>query len=257
MTISLWPTEAPYTQECGTQAQPSIKPYRVEGSRGAVVVCPGGGYYIKAEHEGDPIAQMINQAGVSAFVLDYRVFPCPHDAPLTDALRAIRLVRSMGYEKVGILGFSAGGHLASTAATLYAGIKPDSPDPIDHFSDRPDAFIPCYAVVSLEVFRHLGSLTNLLGERAGDEVLLKRMSPDQNVTPDTPPAFLWHTADDEGVAVENALLLSMALSREKVPFELHVFPHGAHGLGLAGSNESVRQWVPLLQKWLVGQGFAS
>lgn len=256
MQISLWSGDAPYTAECTGQAQPSIKPFPVEGSRGAVIVCPGGGYVMKAAHEGDPIAKMINEAGVSAYVLDYRVFPCPHDTPLGDAQRAIRVVRSMGYEKVGILGFSAGGHLTCTAATLYTPGDPNAEDPIERLSSRPDAFVPCYAVVSLGAFRHQGSRDHLLGELAHDEALLKRFSAEENVTADTPPAFLWHTADDETVPVENSLLLCSALSREKVPFELHVFPTGRHGLGLAEGDPVVCQWTGLVKTWLIGQGFA-
>lgn len=254
--IFLWQGRAPYSDECGGQEQPSLKAFPVEGSRGAVIVCPGGGYVVKAPHEGDPIAQMLNQAGVSAFVLDYRVKPCPWEAPLGDASRAIRLVRSMGYEKVGILGFSAGGHLTCSAATLYTAGDPAAADPLERLSARPDAFIPCYAVVSLTSFRHQGSLESLLGERREDLALLRRFSAELHVTPDTPPAFLWHTAADAGVPVENSLNLACALSHAGVPFELHVFPRGSHGLGLAQGDPIVAQWVPLCQKWLVSQGFA-
>lgn len=129
--IYLWKEDAPYTQFSPLQAQPSVTEYAVPGSRGAVVVVPGGGYCMKADHEGAPIAEMLNQAGVSAYVLDYRVKPCHMLAPLADAKRAIRLVRSMGYEKVAILGFSAGGHLTCTAATLYDAGDPDAADPLE------------------------------------------------------------------------------------------------------------------------------
>ncbi|MDD6932457.1 MAG: alpha/beta hydrolase fold domain-containing protein, partial [Eubacteriales bacterium] len=155
--IYLWKEDAPYTQFSPLQAQPSVTEYAVPGSRGAVVVVPGGGYCMKADHEGAPIAEMLNQAGVSAYVLDYRVKPCHMLAPLSDAKRAIRLVRSMGYEKVAILGFSAGGHLTCTAATLYDAGDPDAADPLERLSSRPDAFIPCYAVVSFGAFTHRGS----------------------------------------------------------------------------------------------------
>ena len=154
--IFLWPGEAPYTAESPEQAQPSVTEFRVPGSRGAVVVCPGGGYEMKADHEGAPIAEMLNQAGISAYVLDYRVAPCSENAPLSDASRAIRLVRSLGYEKVAILGFSAGGNLCCNAATHYDRGHADSDDPIERLSSRPDAFIPCYAVVSLCIYTHGG-----------------------------------------------------------------------------------------------------
>ncbi len=255
--IPLWPCEAPYTAESPEQAQPSIKEFRVEGSRGAVVVCPGGGYVMKADHEGDPIAMMLNEAGISAYVLDYRVAPCHYLAPLSDASRAIRVVRSLGYEKVGILGFSAGGHLTCSAATLYTEGDPESADPIERLSSRPDAFIPCYPVVSVYAYSHLGSRINLLGTHSDDPVFLRKFSADQNVTENTPPAFIWHTSDDSVVPVENSLMLAGALAAKGVPFELHVFPQGPHGLGLAESYPDVAQWAGLCQKWLTKLGFAN
>lgn len=254
--IFLWPGKAPFSDECGDQQQPSVKPFPIAGSRGAVVVCPGGGYVMKAPHEGDPIAQMINEAGVSAYVLDYRVKPCPTETPLTDALRAIRVVRSLGYEKVAILGFSAGGHLTCSAATLYTPGDPDAEDPIERLSSRPDAFIPCYAVVSFASFRHQGSLESLLGINRDDTALVRRFSAELRVNGDTPPAFIWHTADDAVVPVENSLMLGSALAHAMVPFELHVFPSGVHGLGLAQDDPVVSAWTGLLQKWIVGQNFA-
>lgn len=254
--IPLWPGEAPYTAQSPDQAQPSIKEFKVEGSRGAVVVCPGGGYACKAPHEGDPIAEMINEAGVSAYVLDYRVAPCHCEAPLSDASRAIRVVRAMGYEKVAILGFSAGGNLCCSAATLYTSGDPDADDPIERLSSRPDAFIPCYAVASLCQYTHSGTRQNLLGEQEYDMSLVRRFSSELNVTPDTPTAFLWHTSTDEAVPVENSLNLALALAAKGVPFELHVFPKGQHGLGLAPDHPDVAQWTTLCQNWLKRQGFA-
>lgn len=253
--IPLWEGEAPFTDQCGSQAQPSVKAFPVEGARGAVVVCPGGGYAMKASHEGDPIARMLGAAGIAAYVLDYRVMPCPFEAPLADASRAIRLVRSMGYEKVGILGFSAGGHLTCSAATLYTPGDPSSDDPVERLSSRPDAFIPCYAVVSFASFRHQGSLQNLLGERAEDLQLIRRYSAELHVDGDTPPAFIWHTANDPVVPVENSLDLAGALAHASVPFELHVYPDGPHGLGLAGGKPPVDGWGAACQKFLLDLGF--
>lgn len=255
-TIYLWPGEAPYSAESPEQAQPSITEYKVEGSRGAVIVCPGGGYAMKADHEGGPIAEMLNEAGISAFVLDYRVAPCHHLAPLADASRAIRVVRAMGYEKVGILGFSAGGHLTCSAATLYTPGNPDAEDPIERLSSRPDAFIPCYPVVSMLQFTHNGSRVNLLGKHAGEIPMMRHFSAELNVTEDTPPAFLWHTASDGSVPVQNSLNLANALAAKGVSFELHVFPEGPHGLGLAPEYPVVAQWAGLCQTWLKGLGFA-
>ncbi len=250
--IYLWKEDAPYTQFSPLQAQPSVTEYAVPGSRGAVIVVPGGGYCMKADHEGAPIAEMLNQAGVSAYVLDYRVKPCHMLAPLSDAKRAIRLVRSMGYEKVAILGFSAGGHLTCTAATLYDAGDPDAADPLERLSSRPDAFIPCYAVVSFGAFTHRGSRESLLGqENANNWELVRKFSNELHITPDTPEAFIWHTAADQAVPVENSLNLALALSAQGVPYEMHIFPQGRHGLGLAEEFEDVKQWVPLLQKWLV------
>lgn len=250
--IYLWKEDAPYTQFSPLQAQPSVTEYAVPGSRGAVVVVPGGGYCMKADHEGAPIAEMLNQAGVSAYVLDYRVKPCHMLAPLSDAKRAIRLVRSMGYEKVAILGFSAGGHLTCTAATLYDAGDPDAADPLERLSSRPDAFIPCYAVVSFGAYTHGGSRESLLGqENANNWELVRKFSNELHITPDTPEAFIWHTAADQAVPVENSLNLALALSAQGVPYEMHIFPQGQHGLGLAEEFEDVKQWAPLLQKWLV------
>ena len=250
--IYLWKEDAPYTQFSPLQAQPSVTEYAVPGSRGAVVVVPGGGYCMKADHEGAPIAEMLNQAGVSAYVLDYRVKPCHMLAPLADAMRAIRLVRSMGYEKVAILGFSAGGHLTCTAATLYDAGDPDAADPLERLSSRPDAFIPCYAVVSFGAFTHRGSRESLLGQENADNwELVRKFSNELHITPDTPEAFIWHTAADQAVPVENSLNLALALSAQGVPYEMHIFPQGRHGLGLAEEFEDVKQWTALLQKWLV------
>ena len=250
--IYLWKEDAPYTQFSPLQAQPSVTEYAVPGSRGAVVVVPGGGYCMKADHEGAPIAEMLNQAGVSAYVLDYRVKPCHMLAPLADAKRAIRLVRSMGYEKVAILGFSAGGHLTCTAATLYDAGNPDAADPLERLSSRPDAFIPCYAVVSFGAFTHRGSRESLLGQENADNwELVRKFSNELHITPDTPEAFIWHTAADQAVPVENSLNLALALSAQGVPYEMHIFPQGQHGLGLAEEYEDVKQWSALLQKWLV------
>lgn len=254
--IPLWPGEAPYTAQSPEQAQPSVKEFKAEGSRGAIVVCPGGGYSMKAAHEGDPIAEMLNAAGISAYVLDYRVAPCHREAPLSDASRAIRVVRSLGYEKVGILGFSAGGNLCCAAATLYTPGDAFSSDPVQRLSSRPDAFVPCYAVASLSQYTHIGSRENLLGADSGNHALARRFSAELNVTPDTPTAFLWHTSTDDVVPVENSLNLAAALAAKGVPFELHVFPVGEHGLGLAEDRPDVRQWARLCQEWLTRQGFA-
>lgn len=257
--IMLWPEGcAPYLEMCGEQPAPSMTIYRAErdgqDSSGVVLVCPGGGYQYKAADEGEPIARRINEAGISAAVLDYRVCPCPHDAPLGDAQRAIRCLRAMGYEKVAILGFSAGGNLACNAAVHYDRGTADAQDPIERMSCRPDALVSCYSVVSMTQNTHLGSLMRLLGERRGNIALQRYYSAERNVTPDTPPAFLWHTSQDPSVPVENTLALAAEFSRCGVPFEMHLFPEGGHGLGLA-KGYPAEAWMALCQSWLLRQGF--
>ena len=253
--IMLWPGEAPYTAQSPEQAQPSLKPFPVPKARGAIVVCPGGGYVMKAEHEGDPIARMLNFQGIAAYVLDYRVAPCHPLAPWSDAGRAIRLVRSLGYEKVGILGFSAGGNLCCTAATHYDAGDPSSPDPIQRFSSRPDVFIPCYPVASFGKYTHLGSRQSLLGDLWQDEELARWYSAEENVTPDTPPAFLWHTSEDEAVPVQNSLNLARALADCGVRFEMHIYPKGHHGIGLGQEFGPAATWGNSLCRFLLEMGY--
>ena len=156
-----------------------------------------------------------------------------------------------------ILGFSAGGHLCCSAATLYDAGDPTSPDPIERLSSRPDGFIACYAVVSFLNHTHRGSAVNLLGDKADDLTLLRRFSAEQNVTRDTPPAFIWHTVADGGVPVENSLNLAKALSEKQVSYEMHLFPEGPHGLGLATGNPTVAQWAGLCQRWLARNGYCA
>ena len=255
MAIFLWPGIAPDTELCGEQAQPSLEPFEVKGSRGAVIVCPGGAYTHKAAHEGAPIAEMINEAGISAFVLDYRVQPFRIETAVGDAQRAIRLVRSMGYEKVGILGFSAGGHLAGSAATLYDAGDLSAEDPVERLSSRPDAFVSCYGATSFRLFQKSWTPMVLGKERMKNQADINRYTAELNVTPDTPPAFIWHTADDPVVPVEVALVLAEALSAKGVLCEMHVYPHGRHGLGLAKDDPTVSQWADQVKIWLADMGF--
>ena len=253
--VFLWKDKAPYSDESPDQAQPSVAPYPVNSSKGAVVVCAGGAYGWKSDHEAWPVAEMINEAGVSAFVLDYRVKPCHFMAPLADANRAIRVVRSLGYEKVGILGFSAGGNLCCAAATHYDAGDPESEDEIERLSSRPDAFIPCYAVSSFVSYTTPGTVRNLLADRQNDPELLRFFSAELNVTKDTPPAYIWHTVNDGSVPVESSLALARALSDKGVSYEMHLFPEGSHGLGLAQGDPSVSRWAGELKAWLLREGF--
>ena len=261
----LWPGGAPGA--LGTEAvdKPKITVYLAPADRAtgaAVVVCPGGGYrVVAADHEGKQIALWLNSLGVSAFVLQYRLGErYHHPVPLQDAQRAIRMVRSRSKgwgvdpKRIGILGFSAGGHLASTAATHFDDGRPEASDPVDRESSRPDFAVLCYAVITLEApTAHAGSRQNLLGDPA-DPSLVALLSNDKQVTPRTPPTFLWHTADDTAVPVENSLLFFEALHKAGVPGELHVFPHGRHGLGLAPGDPAVSQWPRLCAVWMEGLG---
>jgi len=255
--IFLWPDGAPGAQGNSIEDKPRLTPYLPSRKHptAAIIVFPGGGYAMRAPHEGEPIAQWIASMGLASFVLDYRVSPYRHPIPLTDAQRAIRLVRFKATEwqidpdRIGILGFSAGGHLVTSAATIFDAGDPSAKDPIDRVSCRPNALIACYPVVSLGEFRHHGSMINLLGENY-DKNMQNYLSIENRVTPDTPPTFLWHTSTDEAVPVENSLLFAAALHKNNVPFALHVFPKGPHGLGLAENIPCVGEWPKLCEKWL-------
>jgi acetyl esterase/lipase len=261
----LWPDGAPGA--LGTEAvdKPRFTVYRAPADKAtgaAVVVCPGGGYQVvAADHEGKQVAEWLNSLGVSAFVLQYRLGPrYRHPVPLRDAQRAIRIVRARGAEwgvdpgRIGILGFSAGGHLASTAATHFDDGRPDAADAVERQGSRPDFAVLCYAVVSLfDPPAHSGSRRNLLGEPA-DPKLVELLSNERQVTARTPPTFLWHTADDGAVPVANSLLFFEALTKAGVPGELHVFPHGRHGVGLAPGDPVLSQWPRLCAAWMQARG---
>lgn len=258
-TIPLWPAAATTLAE--DAAIPRLTPYLpATPARGAVIVCPGGGYGRLAPHEGEPIARWLVGLGLAAFVLEYRVAPHRHPVPLGDARRAIRLVRAraaawgLAAPRIAILGFSAGGHLAASAGVLHAPGDPASADPIERASSRPDAVILCYPVITFGDQRHQGSADNLLGPDA-DAGARDAVSLERHVGPDTPPAFLWHTADDASVPVEHSLLFAGALRAQGVPFALHVYPHGRHGLGLANEEPPVATWTALCAQWLAAQGF--
>lgn len=260
--IHLWEKDIPGFDPDISAHIPTITPYILEQKEehGAVIVCPGGGYQRRADHEGEPIALWLNSIGLSAFVLNYRVFPYQHPYPMVDVQRSICYVRynaakwRIDPNRIGILGFSAGGHLASTAGTLFHSRDIVGSDPIDQCSARPDAMILCYPVITFGEYRHQGSMNSLLGENP-EEGLKKAMSNEQNITANTPPTFLWHTAEDQSVPVENSLLFAGQLSRHKVPFSLHVFPKGRHGLGLGKEQPDVAVWTDLCESWLKEIGF--
>lgn len=241
--LPLWEGEAaPYAQQSPEQAQPSLTAYEAEGAKIALVLCPGGGYLMKSKREGKPVARRMRRGGISAFVLDYRISPCHWLAPLADAQRAIRLVRGLGYEYVGIMGFSAGGHLAVTAATHWDRGDPDADDPLERLSCRPDFFVSCYAVTSFARYPQQPSCTNLLGDAAEDAELLRFFSAEENVDADTPPGFIWHCAGDTQVSPGHSLALAQALTDAGVDYELHIYPGGKHGVVLAADYSTVKNW---------------
>jgi acetyl esterase/lipase len=228
----------------------------------AVVVCPGGGYgSLAMDHEGKQIAEYLNGLGISAFVLKYRLGPrYHHPAPLNDAQRAIRTVRARAKEfgvaadRVGIWGFSAGGHLASSAGTHFDAGKPESSDPVERVSSRPDFMVLAYPVISFTTeYVHKGSRRNLLGDTP-DEALVRSLSNELQVTPQTPPTFLFHTDEDTGVPPENSVLFYLALRKAKVPAEMHIYQKGRHGVGLAPSDSVLSSWSGRLADWFRTRG---
>lgn len=265
--MPLWPEGAPGAQGSQPEDTPSIQLYPAPADKAtgaAIVVCPGGGYARLASHEGHDVAVWLNSLGVTAIVLKYRLGPkYQHPAMLNDAQRAIRTTRAKAAEwkidpnRVGIMGFSAGGHLASTAATHFDAGSAQASDPIERQSSRPDLLILGYPVVTLtDPYAHKGSRQNLLGQNPAPE-LIELLSNEKQVTDKTPPTFFFHTADDSGVPVENSLMFAAALRRAKVPYELHVYETGRHGVGLAKDNPALSTWPKLLENWLRAHGFLS
>jgi acetyl esterase/lipase len=264
-TILLWQNGAPGALGQGEDDQPTITAYRPWGhniSGTAVIVAPGGSYgFLASNHEGRQVANWFNAMGVTAFVLKYRLGPrYHHPVELGDAQRAIRLVRSRAGEfeispdRIGMMGFSAGGHLASTTATHFDSGNPAAADPIDRASSRPDFAILGYPVITLEApYAHQGSVKNLLGDHP-DPKLVEELSNELHVTAQTPPTFLFATSDDNVVPVENSVNFYLALHKAGVPAELHVFEKGPHGVGLALGNPSLGEWPTLLANWLRQRG---
>jgi acetyl esterase/lipase len=264
----LWPDAAPGALGKEDKDIPTLTMYlpdAVKATGATVIVCPGGGYGGLAAHEGEDYALYLNQQGIAAFVLKYRLgsHGYRHPIMLQDAQRAIRLVRSRAADwkldpkRVGIMGSSAGGHLASTALTHFDAGKSDATDPVERQSSRPDLGILCYPVISLGEFTHQGSKDNLLGKAPGDD-LVKSLSNELQVSKDTPPCFIWHTWEDSAVRVENALLFATALRNAGVPFDLHIYEKGRHGLGLTDKPpfNNVHPWAKDLVFWLTARGFA-
>ena len=271
-TFPLWTGKVPHAVGDSAADKPELTAYRPEKPNGtAVVVCPGGGYGgLAMDHEGKQIGEFFAKIGVTAFVLKYRTAnkdrPGPlGEAPLLDAQRAIRLVRAKAKDydidpkRVGIMGFSAGGHLASTAATHFntGGLKND--DDVEKESCRPDFAILAYPVITLEAgVTHGGTRKNLLGDNP-DAKLVELYSNEKQVTKDTPPTFLFHTSADTAVPPENAVRFYLACKKAGVPVEMHIYEKGRHGVGLGrdpkwtGGEKSVATWPDRLTDWMTAR----
>ncbi|MCB9768262.1 MAG: alpha/beta hydrolase [Candidatus Omnitrophica bacterium] len=262
----LWSDGAPGAIGTSETDIPTLTPYLPDPSiatGAAIIVCPGGGYAHLADHEGKPVAEWLNTIGIAGFVLRYRHAPdYHHPIPLMDAQRAIRTVRARAEEwkldphRIGIMGFSAGGHLTASAGTHYDSGDPDAKDPIERVSCRPDVMAPIYGVISMGEYTHQGSKKNLLGENPDPE-LVELMSNEKQVTPDTPPTFLMHTVEDQAVHSNNSLLFALALREAGVDHELHLYQKGRHGVGLAQDDPILSSWPDRFADWLRVQGFAA
>lgn len=263
--IPLWSGAAPGALGSTEEDTPTLTVYLPRNTQvgmTAVIVLPGGGYRnLAMNHEGRQVANYLNAAGLAAFVLKYRLGPrYHHPIEMDDAQRAIRIVRSHAADwhidpaRIGIMGFSAGGHLAATVSTHFDSGQPAAADPVDRAASRPDFAILAYPVISMtEAWTHQGSKTNLLGDNAPAE-LARSLSADLAVTPQTPPTFLFQTDADTTVPAENAVSYYLALRKAGVPAEMHIFQNGPHGLGLALDDPALGQWPGLLLNWLRTRG---
>ena len=268
--IPLWEHGAPGALGDSAADRPAVTLYLPSGpgrigTGTAVIIAPGGSYQgLATAYEGVQEAYWFNAMGVTALVLQYRLGPrYRHPIELGDAQRAIRLVRARAREwnvepnRIGMMGFSAGGHLASTTGTHFDAGKPDAPDLIDRLSSRPDFLILGYPVISMQPsLTHARSFRNLLGENP-DPKLVDDLSNELHVRPDTPPAFLFHTANDQVVSVENSIAFYRALIKAKVPAEMHIFESGPHGFGMGQTDASLAMWPTLLANWMRGRGLLS
>jgi acetyl esterase/lipase len=259
--LPLWPEGAPGALGKEDKDIPSITPYLAQGdnvSGAAMVILPGGAYAALAPHEGKGYAEWLVTNGISCFVVKYRLGTSGYRHPrmLEDAARAVRTVRAKASEwkidpkRVGIMGSSAGGHLASTLLTHFDLGNPEATDATEKQSSRPTLGILCYAVISMGPVTHSGSKGFLLGKNPSAE-LVENLSNELQVTKETPPCFIWHTWEDKGVKVENSLLFAMALQKAGVPYDLHVYQKGPHGIGLGNKHP----WAKDCIYWLKEQGF--
>ncbi len=265
--IPLWPNGAPGALGSADSDIPTLTaflPTPEKATGAAIVICPGGGYGGLAAHEGAGYAEWLADHGIAGLVLKYRLGSkgYRHPAMLNDAARAVRLTRikaadwKIDPKRVAIMGSSAGGHLASTLLTHFDAGKPEDADPVERESSRPDLGILCYAVITMGPNTHAGSRTNLLGENPNPD-LIELLSNEKQVTAQTPPCFIWHTWEDNAVKVENSLAFADALRKSHVPFDLHIYEKGAHGIGLArDASGEVHPWAKDCLYWLKLHGFA-
>jgi acetyl esterase/lipase len=264
-TIPLWSGPAPGalgSDESDIPALTVYLPRTMTAATPAMIVCPGGGYArLASNHEGRQVASYLNSLGMAAFVLRYRLGPrYHHPIELGDAQRALRMLRFHATEwrldttRIGIMGFSAGGHLAMSASTMFDSGDARAADPIDRAGSRPDFAVLGYPVISMTApWTHQGSKQNLLGDGANAD-LAKRLSGEFAVTKQTPPTFIFHTNEDTTVPVENSLHYFLALRQSGVPAEMHVFERGPHGVGLANDDAALSPWSALLATWLRARG---
>lgn len=265
--VLLWPSGAPFAKGKEEKDTPKIDIYIPEKkqSQTAIVILPGGGYGgLALDHEGSQIAKWFNSFGVSAFVVHYRLGSNGYHHPvnLMDAQRALRWVRDHSEEyginpkRVGVIGFSAGGHLASMVGTLFDEGNPKSEDPIDRISSRPDFLVLGYPVISMESqTTHQGSRKNLLGPDQANDAKAKELSSQYNVKPNTPPTFIFQTDEDTVVPAENAVSFYLALREKKIPSEFHIYQDGPHGVGLMLSDPVLSTWSKHLRAWLQNHGW--
>ncbi len=269
-SIRLYSGDAPGALGQRPQDIPTLTPFPANPAKhngATMLILPGGGYGSLAEHEGTGYAEFFAAHGITAYVLKYRLGSNGYRHPimLNDAARALRLLRAFAKRdgldpaRIGVIGSSAGGHLAATLAThfnptLLHGPTLNAADPVDAESSRPDLAILCYPVISLGEFAHAGSRRNLLGDNPSAE-LVRTLSNELQVTSETPPTFLWHTVEDKAVPIENSLLFASALRKAGVPFSLHVYENGPHGLGLGRSGREAPPWADQLLYWFQERKF--
>ena len=266
-TFPLWADGAPGALGKAAKDIPTLTVYLPDPAKAtgaAMIICPGGGYGMLAPYEGEAYARWLNESGVTGFVLKYRLAPAGYHYPamFQDVTRAMRTVRARAAEwgvdpkRIGIMGSSAGGHLAATLLTHFDAGDTNSADPVERESSRPDIGILCYAVITMGKFTHQGSKENLLGKNPSPK-LVKLLSDELQVTTNTPPCFLWTTFEDKTVPMENTMMFAEALRKHHVPFALHVYEKGGHGMGLNDKPpfRHPHPWAADCLFWLKAQGF--